>query len=81
METASYAAMSNQELITAGTKRMEETDQAIERSKVVLYVIQRSFLLIVRFAMLSKLEILLVGCGTNNRSGNTDSSKFEGPSK
>ncbi|PKU66253.1 novel plant SNARE 13 [Dendrobium catenatum] len=30
------STMSNQELITAGTKRMEETDQAIERSKVVV---------------------------------------------
>lgn len=32
-----YIAMSNQELIDAGTKRMDETDQAIERSKQVNY--------------------------------------------
>ena len=29
------AAMSNQELINSGTKAMDETDQAIERSKQV----------------------------------------------
>lgn len=30
-------AMSNQELVDAGMKRMDETDQAIERSKQVSY--------------------------------------------
>lgn len=30
-----YAEMSNQELISAGNKTMDETDQAIERSKQV----------------------------------------------
>lgn len=29
--------MSNQELVDAGMKRMDETDQAIERSKQVSY--------------------------------------------
>lgn len=32
-----YIAMSNQELVDAGMKRMDETDQAIERSKQVSY--------------------------------------------
>ena len=32
-----YVAMSNQELVDAGMKRMDETDQAIERSKQVSY--------------------------------------------
>lgn len=32
-----YIAMSNQELVDAGMKRMDETDQAIERSKQVRY--------------------------------------------
>ena len=30
--------MSNQELINAGMKRMDETDQAIERSKQVTHI-------------------------------------------
>jgi hypothetical protein len=30
-----FAEMSNQELIHAGTKQMDQTDQAIERSKKV----------------------------------------------
>jgi septal ring factor EnvC (AmiA/AmiB activator) len=32
-----YVAMSNQELVDAGMKRMDETDQAIERSKQVVH--------------------------------------------
>lgn len=34
--------MSNQELVDAGMKRMDETDQAIERSKQVKKVTERS---------------------------------------
>lgn len=34
-------AMSNQELVDAGTKRMDETDQAIERSKQVSYKMKK----------------------------------------
>lgn len=36
---ASIIEMSNQELINAGTKTMDETDQAIERSKQVSHFI------------------------------------------
>lgn len=32
-----FTAMSNQELINTGMKRMDETDQAIERSKQVSF--------------------------------------------
>lgn len=35
-----HVAMSNQELINAGTKTMDETDQAIERTKKV-YIIKK----------------------------------------
>lgn len=37
------AAMSNQELIDAGRKQMDETDQAIERSKMVKYWAYETF--------------------------------------
>lgn len=38
--------MSNQELINAGTKTMDETDQAIERSKQVSHIILTPSLLL-----------------------------------
>jgi hypothetical protein len=38
-----FAEMSNQELIHAGTKQMDQTDQAIERSKKVSTYIHSFF--------------------------------------
>ena len=38
-------AMSNQELVDAGVKRMDETDQAIQRSKQVIYKMRKCVLL------------------------------------
>lgn len=44
LNSSLLAEMSNQELILAGTKAMDETDQAIENSKKVDYIILLPFL-------------------------------------
>lgn len=44
LNSSLLAEMSNQELIHAGTKAMDETDQAIENSKKVDYIILLPFL-------------------------------------
>jgi hypothetical protein len=50
-----FAEMSNQELIHAGTKQMDQTDQAIERSKMVISCIPFLF-----FGFKQKTEALLL---------------------
>ena len=53
--------MSNQELINAGTKTMDETDQAIERSKKVKLFADFCFPDVCLFCFL-KCMILYSGC-------------------
>jgi|AraCvinosormetaG_1042628.scaffolds.fasta_scaffold02096_6 hypothetical protein len=68
-------AMSNQELVDAGMKRMDETDQAIERSKQVSYRRNYVPLSLCYYMNISMVTFLfLSGCRTNTRSWNSNCS-------
>ena len=91
LNSSFLAEMSNQELIHAGTKAMDETDQAIENSKKVDYIILLPFLssiLLWLVVFTWKIDSQAVddfdwstGCWANNWSWSSNSGYLEGSSK
>lgn len=71
-----YIAMSNQELVDAGMKRMDETDQAIERSKQVSYR-NKCITLSLWCYISSNIWCFVSGCASDDRSWHSNRIYFK----